>query len=300
AWRIVLRRFSGQDEFVLGTTSGHRPPGAEHAVGYFVSLLPLRARVTDDLELREAVRTARDVVFAATEHSRVDQDVLLAEVNPDPGTARPLTPVSIDLDTEALPATGLPGLRAEPVADGAMSAPLELALMVVRSGSGLRLRIRYDSALYDESTVRRYLAQLDLVLAAMAEGHATRVGELPVLTAADEKQLRAFGTGEQPGAPARLELTYPATVVEGDQAHDSAELRSAAGSVTARLRELGVRRGDVVAVALPRGFDFAAAVLGTVAAGAAYLPLDLAQPRPRLAAMLADAAPVALVGAADL
>ncbi|TCO60671.1 non-ribosomal peptide synthetase/type I polyketide synthase [Actinocrispum wychmicini] len=296
AWQVVLRRFSGQDEFVVGTTFGQRPPETRNTVGFFVSLLPLRCRLTDDMELRTVVRSTRDTVLGAGEHTAVDLDALYADINPDPGSARPLTPVSVDLDTDSLASMTLPGVLVEPVADGTDSSPLEASLMATQTPTGLRLRIRYDADLFDEPTMRRYLAQLVLVLDAMAAGATTTVGDLPMLTADDEAKLSAFGDGG-PQSTAEPTLTvHPAgVVIDGDASYSGDQLAAAAASVTTRLTELGVRRGDLVAIALPRGFGYVAAMTGVVAAGAAYVPLDPVQPGPRIAAILADAAPVAVV-----
>ncbi|REH46881.1 acyl carrier protein [Kutzneria buriramensis] len=294
AWRIVLRRFSGQDEFLLGATFNARPTAARNTIGFFAALLPLRARLTDDLSLRSAVRATRDLVLQASRRSHVDLDTLLSSVNPDPGAARPLIPVSVDLDDEPLAGIDLPGLRAEPVTAGTESAPLELSLMAVRTDSGLRLRLRYDSDLYAESTARGYLAQLELVLAGMADATSTtRIGE-----------LRTGVVDEDPASDdAVLDLALPevlrTTVVAADARVPGAQLSSAAAAIADRLAALRVGPGDVVALALPRGADFLAAMLGTLATGAAYLPLDIGQPWPRCAAMLADAAPAAIVCAPD-
>src|SRR4051794_17311239 len=69
-----------------------------------------------------------------------------------------------------------------------------------------------------------------------------------------------------------------------------AELVARAATVTARLRATGVRRGDLVAVAVPRGVDLVAALLGVLGAGAAYVPLDADHPADRLSYILDDAA----------
>ncbi len=301
AWQVVLRRFSGQDEFVVGSTFDQRVPEARDTVGFFVALLPLRLALSDDLDLREAARATRNVLLDASEHSAVSFDDLMAAVNPDPGTARPLMPVTADLDAETLPGLDLPGVTAEPVEGGSDAGALELALMATRSGSGLRLRIRYDADLYDEATVRRYLAHLELVLEAIASGAAGRVGDLPLLTGEDEKDLVRLANGEAAAPyPRTLDGVRPAddegtAVVLGDTEWSRRRLRRAADAVTARLIELGVGTGDIVAVALPKGPEYVAAVLGVVGARAAYVPLDLGQPEPRLAAMLADAAPAAVI-----
>ncbi|MFF3322771.1 MupA/Atu3671 family FMN-dependent luciferase-like monooxygenase [Streptomyces sp. NPDC002889] len=192
AWQIVLRRWSGQDDFVVGTTFGRRSERTRGCVGFHVALLPLRARLSDDTGPTEAVRATRDILLEAGERQYVDLDALLAGGHPDPGNPRPLITVSADLGTETLTRLELPGLRAEPVEGGTTSAPLELALMAIRTADGLALRIRYDADLFDAGTVRDCLDELEGVLAALTDGSADRVGDL----------LAPAGTQELPQPPA--------------------------------------------------------------------------------------------------
>ncbi|WP_412747192.1 amino acid adenylation domain-containing protein [Krasilnikovia sp. MM14-A1004] len=97
------------------------------------------------------------------------------------------------------------------------------------------------------------------------------------------------------------ELTWPAAfeavaarqpgavaVVCEDDALTYAELDASANRLARLLGERGVRAGDVVGVALPRGVDLIAAILGVLKAGAAYLPVDLDQPADRVGYVLAD------------
>ncbi|GGP35079.1 MupA/Atu3671 family FMN-dependent luciferase-like monooxygenase [Streptomyces sindenensis] len=169
AWQSVLRRRSGQDAFLLGTTFGRRRPSTADTVGFHVALLPLPLSATDATPLPEAVRATGRALFAAEEHSGVDLDALVAAVHPDPGNPRPLMTVSVDLDRAALAGIDLPGLRAEAVAAGTESAPLELALMASHTPEGgLRLRLRYDADLFDAATADGYLTELDAQLDAMA------------------------------------------------------------------------------------------------------------------------------------
>ncbi|MFB7479257.1 MupA/Atu3671 family FMN-dependent luciferase-like monooxygenase [Streptomyces anulatus] len=170
AWQLVLRRRSGQDAFLLGTTFGRRPPSTADTVGFHVALLPLPLSASDATSPPEAVRATGRALFAADEHSGVDLDALLADVHPDPGNPRPLVTVSVDLDRAALAGIDLPGLRAEAVAAGTESAPLELALMATHAQDGsLRLRLRYDADLFDASTAEGYLAELDEQLDALSD-----------------------------------------------------------------------------------------------------------------------------------
>src|SRR5687768_16389013 len=70
------------------------------------------------------------------------------------------------------------------------------------------------------------------------------------------------------------------------------ELNEAANRVAHLLRERGAGVGELVAVCLERTAESVMALLGIWKAGAAYLPLDVEQPAPRIQLMLAEAAPL--------
>ncbi|MEJ8668147.1 AMP-binding protein [Streptomyces sp. MS1.AVA.1] len=73
------------------------------------------------------------------------------------------------------------------------------------------------------------------------------------------------------------------------------QLNTAANQLARHLVELGAGPERIVAFALPPTPDIMAVLLAIQKAGAAYLPLDPAWPQERIAGMLADASPVALV-----
>lgn len=87
---------------------------------------------------------------------------------------------------------------------------------------------------------------------------------------------------------------------QADKAPDKAAVISSAGTVTygeldaiacriaGQLREAEVRPGTLVPVVMDKGWEQAAAVLGILYAGAAYLPLNASEPSRRLAALLDD------------
>lgn len=106
------------------------------------------------------------------------------------------------------------------------------------------------------------------------------------LTALIETRLRAT-----PDAPA-LSL--------GDQRLSFAELDRRSAALAARLVELGAGRDRIVAVALERSLELPVALLACLRAGAAYLPLDPEHPPERIARIMAQAAPVAVLTTPDL
>ena len=74
-----------------------------------------------------------------------------------------------------------------------------------------------------------------------------------------------------------------------------AEIQARAARLARPLAALGVGRDVPVAVALDRSAEFAIAALAILTAGGAYVPLDPASPPERLAFMLHDADPAAIM-----
>ncbi|MDQ1028296.1 natural product biosynthesis luciferase-like monooxygenase protein [Streptomyces umbrinus] len=272
AWQLVLRERSGQDEFVVGSTFGRRTPETTGTVGFHVAFLPLRATLTESTPLTDAVRATRDALFAADAHQHVDLDALLATVNPDPGNPRPLITVSADLDTAPLAGIRLPGLYAEAVDGGSESAPLEMGLMAVRTGSGLRLRIRYDADLFDAATVRDCLGDLDRILGAMMSGGAVLVRDTAVRPPEPGDVTRPASPtpdpapASAPSAPSVLETlrTVWKSVLDVDDVADDSNFFDLSGNSIAAIRLVN-RVRDALHVDIALADFFAEATLGAMA-----------------------------------
>ncbi len=99
-------------------------------------------------------------------------------------------------------------------------------------------------------------------------------------------ELFAGHVAKTPDDPA---LTY------GEIALTYRQLDRVARALAARLRELGTRRGSIVALHTDRDAATVVGMLAAVKAGAAYLPLDPAHPPARLRAIAGQARPAVLL-----
>ncbi|MDI5963342.1 non-ribosomal peptide synthetase [Streptantibioticus silvisoli] len=88
-------------------------------------------------------------------------------------------------------------------------------------------------------------------------------------------------------------------VVAGDRRLTFGELRAEAARIAARLTARGIGPESVVALALPRGADLVAALIGTLTAGAAYLPVDVKLPAERRRYLVEDSGADLVVVAGD-
>src|ERR1043166_4847889 len=78
------------------------------------------------------------------------------------------------------------------------------------------------------------------------------------------------------------------------------ELNARANQLARHLQKLGVAHESIVGICIDRSVEMAIAIIATLKAGAAYLPLDPEYPQERLAFMVEDAQPALVLSKAGL
>ncbi|MFD0662901.1 non-ribosomal peptide synthetase [Thermocatellispora tengchongensis] len=170
---------------------------------------------------------------------------------------------------------------------------------------GVDAFVEYSTDLFEAGTAEALAARLVRVLRAVARDEDLRIGEIDLLTPQERHTvLERWNDTARPLRAATLaglfEEQAAATpdrtaVVFGDRRLTYAELDAGAGRLAVLLNRHGVGPEDFVAIAMPRSADMMIAVLAVLKAGAAYLPLDPGYPADRIAYILGDAAPAALL-----
>ncbi|NUR22785.1 condensation domain-containing protein, partial [Frateuria sp.] len=286
SFAALLGRLAGQEEVVVGIPAAAQAgEGLGDLVGHGVNLLPLRCGADPAQPFARVLELSRDTLLDALDHQRCTFGSLLRQLDVARDPARlPLVSVLFNID-QALDrqAGAFPGLALEFSSTPREYENFELFVNAVQERGGLRLECQYNAGLFDRATVRRWLQAYETLLRGAVAAPQTPVGRLPLLDAAARAALAAL----QPAARA-----FPVATMHGpferqcDASPDRAAVRCGAvrlsyGELEARanriahgLRAQGVQPGALVGLALARGVDLLAAVLGTLKAGAGYVPLD--------------------------
>ncbi|HEX3758844.1 MAG TPA: amino acid adenylation domain-containing protein, partial [Kofleriaceae bacterium] len=299
----LLHRLTGQTDVVVGIpAAGQAAAGLEGLIGHCVHMLPLRSRPTRDARFADHVVAARHTLLDAYDHQdvtfgRVLQVLPLAR---DPGRL-PLISVIFNID-QALTGEGhsLPGVALELASNARRHETFELFINAVDAGpAGMRLECQYSADLFDAATVQRWLAAFELLLRGAVADPQRTLGRLPVVTDADRRALAAWNRTEADYPRAiRVEQLIAATCRRAPEriavrcrgaSLTYGALARRAAAIAAALRASGVRTGDRVGLLVDRELDLVPAMLGALAAGAAYVPLDPAFPADRLRFMAEDA-----------
>ncbi|MFE1380318.1 amino acid adenylation domain-containing protein [Streptomyces sp. NPDC058740] len=313
AFQALLARHAPGRDIVVGTPAAARPhPELGSLIGYFANQVPIRTATTGNPAFTTFLDRTRTAVLDAMDHQDVPFDRVVDRVAPDraPGE-NPLFDASFTYTAETPPPPRIAGAAAEELPLPRRTAKFDLTLDLVRRADGtVTGELEYATALYDRSTADRLTARFHTLLTSIAATPDTALTDLPLLAEAELDELAALASGPAttPGATLLHELveqvtrTRPAAVavVDADgRTLTFGELNAEANRLARHLVAHGVRPEDVVGVSLPTGPSLLTALLAVLKAGAAYLPLDPADPAARRAALLKAAGARLLIADED-
>ncbi|RKG99379.1 amino acid adenylation domain-containing protein, partial [Corallococcus sp. CA053C] len=303
ATQALLHRYSGQEDFALGTpVEGREQHGLEGLIGFFINTVVLRARPKARLSFRELLAQARESTLGALAHQDVPFEKLVEVLQParDPSRS-PFFQVMIVYQQGLELGGAMPGLTLRPLEVEGRTARFELSLAFTDHPEGLGLSFEYNTDLFDAATVARMAGHLHELLEGVVARPEQALGDLPLLTATERQTLLVDWNDTAARLPsdallhelveAQVDRTpdAPAVAYEG-QRLTYRELDTRANQLAHHLGSLGVGPEVPVAVCMERSLEMVVALLAILKAGGAWVPLDPSYPAERLAFMLGDAA----------
>jgi amino acid adenylation domain-containing protein len=305
AWALLLSTYSGEEDIVFGAAracrrSALQGQGAEKIVGPFINVLPVRVRVSAARPLVDWLLELRDQWVAMRDYEHTPMVRLQEWSELGPGV--PLFDSIVSFDRRqmntSLQSLGGRWLRREL---RSIQARTNYALALTGYGEdSFLLSLRYDSARFDDATIRRMLGNLQKTFEGFV-GHADgRLSDVSLLTEAELHQsLREWNStaSDYPREvcvhslfEAQVQQTpnAPAVVFE-DACLTYRELNDKANQIAHRLRALGVGVENRVGLLCNRSLELVTGMFGILKAGGAYVALDPASPEERLSSILKDA-----------
>ncbi|WP_446326956.1 amino acid adenylation domain-containing protein [Burkholderia pseudomallei] len=305
SWAAVLSRLSGQEEVVIGSpVAGRNRTEVEALIGFFVNTLALRLDLSSEPTVGELLKRTKAQVLSAQAHQDLPFDQVVERVKPPRSTAHPPL-FQVMFVWQNMPAGELtiPGLTIRAVETPLQTAQFELTLSLQEAGDDIVGHLNYASALFDESTVRRYVTYWRRLLEGMTAGAAdqTIVG-LPLLDEAERKQVVYAWNATERDYPieqcihqlfeAQVDRKPEAIALTFDgQRLSYAELNARANRLAHYLQGRGVGPGRLVALCAERGIEMVVGLLAILKAGGAYVPLDPAYASDRLRGIVEDSQP---------
>jgi natural product biosynthesis luciferase-like monooxygenase protein/FkbM family methyltransferase len=328
AFQILLYRYTGQEDFLVGSpTSGRRAAAFRTVAGCFMNPVVLRARVSPEMTFESFHGEVRQTVLEALEHEEYPFGLLVErlQVERDPSRA-PLFQIMFSWQQSPLPqqpelsafALGESGKRMEVGGLMLEAMPLDqpvaqfdLTLLMAEIGDELAGVLQYNTDLFDAAPIACLAQHFQVLLADIVSNPRKRVVDLQLLTPFDSQLLlRDFNDtltdyDETLCLHTLFESQVKRTpeqtaVVFQERQYTYSELNRRANQLAHHLKKLGVGPEVCVGICVERSLEMVVGLLAILKAGGAYLALDPAYPKDRLAYMLADSQAPVLLTQSDL
>ena len=328
AYEILLHRYCQQEDIVIGVPlAGRNQPDLQGVVGYFVNPVPIRSTIEGDPTVSDYLQANSAQINGALENqqyplTRIVDDL---KVPRDPGRS-PLFQVAFSM--ERVPGIDEQGIAVFMIGQGGHTfhvgdlsmetvdittrqGQFEITLVVEEAEGNLFGCWQYNQDLFDQETIIELNALYEQVLREVVENPGAPLSSLSLLSSDEGQRVLADwndtdadypreGLLHELVAESALSHSDKTAVTCGEDELTYGELNRLANGVARRLVAEGVEPGDNVGVLINRSTDMVGALLGSLKAGASYVPLDPEFPEQRLSLMLEDAAPKVLLTSREL
>jgi amino acid adenylation domain-containing protein len=309
AFQVLLSRYSGQDDIVVGTPIANRDlSNFQGLVGLLLNTMVMRCDLSGQPTVREALTRVRKMALEAYTHRNVPfEKVVQAIRGLREGSTAPLFQVMFvlqNLEELSIPLGPLETTLL-PISTG--TAKFDLTLFLAAKPEGLQAVIEYRTDLFEPTTIQQMLGNLEVLLEGIVTEPEKRIGELPLLAESERHQALVEWNQTTADYPrdtcihqlfeAQVARTPEAVaLVFGDHQVTYRELNRQANHLAHHLQTLGVGPEVRVGLYVKRSVAMVVGLLGILKAGGAYVPLDPGYyPTERLTFMLQDVKPAVVL-----
>jgi non-ribosomal peptide synthetase component F len=301
AFNVLLARYSGQQDVVIGTPiAGRNRAEVERLIGFFVNTLVMRTDVSGNPSFRELLARVRETAMGAYAHQDLPFEKLVEEIKPERDLSRnPLFQLMFVLQNVPTTKQTMGNIEATPFGCGDQSAKFDLSVFTSETTEGLRVTAIYSPDLFEAETIRRMLGHYQRLLEAAVATPNAEVFHFPMLSTEERQQILVDWNATDVQYPRELCLyelfaqqarQHPdrVAVVAGDRQMSYGELHQRSNQLARYLQKRGLGTEVLVGLMVSRTPDLLVAIMGVWKAGGAYIPLDPIYPKNRISTILED------------
>ena len=301
AWQVLLHRYSGQPDILVGTAVANRNRlQLEKMIGFFVNTLVLRTELSGDPVFIDVLRRVRETSLGAQEHQDLPFEKLVAELDPRRNSAEnPFFRVMFNWLNLPVSEMELAGLKWEHLEEKVTVTRYDLMLTVFEGKTELPAFFEYSTDLFDESTISRMAGHFQILLADIARNPWEKICAMQFLSNAERRQLLVEWRGIETEYPADHSISdlfeqqakrnpEAVALVFQNKQLSYGELNHKANQLAHFLLNHGVRTEDRLALYMNNSAGLIITLIAVLKSGGAYVALDTMYPQERIAFILAD------------
>ncbi|MCF2829950.1 amino acid adenylation domain-containing protein [Pseudoalteromonas sp. DL2-H6] len=301
-YAVLLARHGDNKDIVMGTPVANRSHSElNDTLGCFVNTLVLRSKINTQESFSELLERNKKLHQQALAHADVPFECVVEKLNPQRSAGySPIFQLLITLEKGEESALTLPGVAMTLRQSAHKHAQFELMLNMCLSSKGLHCEFEYNTALFKAETIERLAQRWSMLLQELNGKVEQPIASIPLLPASEHALLQQWLNGRNQAFDSELcvhqvfertaaQQPDAVAVVFEQSSLTYQALNEQANQLARWLIGEGVTPGSTVALALERSLDMVVAIYAVVKAGAAYLPIDPAQPLQRQLDILQDA-----------
>ncbi|MEM1319018.1 MAG: amino acid adenylation domain-containing protein [Bacteroidota bacterium] len=301
--KVLLYRYSGQEDLCVGSPVANRmQKETEALVGFFVNTLALRSDLSGNPSFKTLLAQIKETTLDAYSHQEVPFEKIVEQMGIRRDRSRtPIFQVLFVLqNTPEVPDLQLGEVKLSAEPSNFKISKFDLTFTLEERPSGIHFSAEYCTALFTAATIERMMQHFHNLLEAILAQPDTPIGQLQLLSAAEEQRLRVTLNDQWVNYPKEetvidlLERQVERTpdrcaLVFGDRRYTYAAINHKANQLARFLAaRAGVKPGDGVAVLMERSGWYAIAMIGIMKLGATYIPLDINYPVVKLRHIIED------------
>jgi len=326
AFKVLLYRYSGQTDLIVGTpTAGRVHADLEDQIGFYINTLPLRTQFDPKAPFDALLEQIKDTTLQGFEHQTYPFDSLVEDLDIDYDPSRsPVFDVMFVLQNAEANSASAEAQAAPAPAENADSADadeiavtgfgttlnvskVDLELNMWPVIGGIQVSLTFNTDLYEATTAQRFVEHYLQMVQALLATPGKPLSTLSLTTAEEQHQMLQEFNPEPSAWPQEAtaitlfeqqvqERPANTVVIHQEEQLSFEQLNESANRLAHWLiQEKNIKPGQVVALICHRNLLLPQLIWGVIKAGAAYLPLDPQAPTDRQALILNDAQPALIL-----
>jgi len=192
-FQMLLARYSGQDDIVIGTDVANRPNiETERLIGFFINLLPLRCNLSGNPTFGALLGRVRETTLAFYAHQDMPFDKLVEELRPDRNLSQnPLTQVLFVMQNTPRATKEFCGLKLSRFEMPITQSKFDVAVFASDNDKEINFHWIYSADLFEPSTIAVMSQHYENLLRGVVARPESRLDTFEMLTAEEQGKQSA-------------------------------------------------------------------------------------------------------------
>jgi amino acid adenylation domain-containing protein/non-ribosomal peptide synthase protein (TIGR01720 family) len=295
AYYILLKKYTGQDDIVIGTSAaGRTHPDLENTVGMFVNTIPLRNYPLGGKTFTDFLKEVKNNSIKAFENQSYQFEMLVDRLGTTRDMSRnPLFDTMFVMQNLRTGDNGKSSITFQRCATNNRTAKFDLTFFVWNTANNFSIEIEYCTRLFKPATIQMLWKHYNNIIKEILCNPQQKLCEITMLSEEELNEVLfkynqtdedyTFGNTVVEAFEKQVHL-YPGNiaVMHDDRKLTYRELNEKANILAGHLSDKGLGLNTIAAIAADRSIELVTAILAVLKTGGAYVPIDPNYPNERI------------------